>query len=201
VGRDRDCPRPRPRLRRPLGARRVRDGRWCRPAAPAERRDEVTPVAVAQALAGLQTNTTYHYRLIALGPAGAVNGADRAFKTPRIPLSLQIAGVPNPVVFGAPFVIEGTRVTFHVRRTRRRGRVRLYGTVTPAEVGALVGFQRLVPGGGTVNRGGAVVRALDANSSRFSRVVRVRHRGLFRALVKINDGAHVSAYSAPILVP
>jgi hypothetical protein len=30
--------------------------------------------------------------------------------------------------------------------------------------------------------------------------VRLRHRGLYRALVKISDGAHVSSYSAPILI-
>ena len=35
------------------------------------------------------------------------------------------------------------RVSFHAHRTRRRGFVRLYGTVAPAEVGAAVGFQLL----------------------------------------------------------
>jgi hypothetical protein len=232
-----------------------------------------TSVAVSQAVTGLQAATTYHYRLIAVGPGGAANGSDRSFTTPKIPLSLQIAGVPNPVTFGSPFTLEGTlsgtgaanhaivlqanpfpylggfktvgnpeltnsvggfafpvlgllenaqvrvvtvgkpevssptliesvavSVTFHVRPTRRRGFVRLYGTVFPAEVGALVGFQRLIPGGRTVNMGGTVVRGSNAKSSRFSRIVRLRKRGLYRALVKVNDGAHVSAYSAPIAV-
>jgi len=31
-----------------------------------------------------------------------------SFKTPKVPLTVQLAGVPNPVVFGNPFVVEGT---------------------------------------------------------------------------------------------
>jgi hypothetical protein len=52
--------------------------------------------------------------------------------------------VGKPVV-SSPVVVENVavRVSFHVRRARRRGFVRLYGTVAPAEVGALVGFQLL----------------------------------------------------------
>jgi hypothetical protein len=230
-------------------------------------------IRVSQEVGGLKADTIYHYRLIAVGPGGAANGTDHSFRTPKIPLSLQIAGSPNPVPFGGPFTVEGTlagtgaanhaivlqanpfpytagfknvgnpeltnslggfsfpfvgllentqlrvvtvgkpevvspiliegvavRVTFHVRHTHRRGRVRLYGTVVPAEAGALVGFQRLVPGGRTVNEGGTVVRPRDAKSSRFSRTVRLRKRGLYRALVQVNDGSHVSAYSAPISV-
>ena len=230
-------------------------------------------IKVSQAVTGLQPNTTYHYRIVAVSPAGTTNGKDRTFTTAKIPLSVQIAGVPNPVVFGNPFFVEGTlsgtgastreivlqanpfpylggfktvgnpevanaagafsfpfvgllenaqlrvvtvgkptvtspvvlenvavRVSFHARRVRRHGFIRLYGTVAPAEVGALVGFQRLMPGGRTVNEGGTGVRVGTATVSRFSRIVRIRHRGLYRALVKVTDGAHVSNYSAPVLV-
>ncbi|HWY90168.1 MAG TPA: hypothetical protein VNY31_05795 [Solirubrobacteraceae bacterium] len=229
-------------------------------------------IRLSQSVAGLAPGTTYHYRIVAASSAGTANGHDRTFKTASVPLSLQIAGVPNPVVFGNPFVVEGNlsgtgaanrevvlqsnpfpylggfhnvgnpeianrtggfsfpyigllenaqlrvvtvgkplvaspvivegvavRVSFHARRTRHRGRVRLYGTVAPAEVGALVGFQLLRPGR-SVNEGGTVVKPGTPTVSRFSRVVRVRHRGLYRALIKISDGAHVSAYSNPILV-
>ncbi len=231
------------------------------------------PVQVSQQLSGLQSVSTYHYRLVATSPAGTIASADHTFTTPKIPLSLQMAGVPNPVPFGEPFLVEGTltgtgsanhaivlqanlfpftagfkpvgnpeltnstggfsfpvvglnenaqlrvqtvggplvtspvvtegvavRVTFHARRTHRGGRWRLYGTVAPAEVGALVGFQRLLPGGRTVNAGGTIVKTGTSTASRFSRTVRVRRHGLYRALVKIADGAHVSAYSAPILI-
>jgi hypothetical protein len=51
----------------------------------------------------------------------------------------------------------------------------------------------------TVNVGGTVVKTGTPSVSRFSRVVRVRP-GLYEALVRIFDGAHVSAYSRPILV-
>jgi hypothetical protein len=231
-------------------------------------------IRLTQAVVGLQPGTTYHYRIVAVSPAGTSNGKDRTFKTASIPLSVQIAGVPNPVVFGNPFVVEGNlsgtgaanhevvlqanqfpylggfhtvgnpeltnstggfsfpfvgllenaqlrvvtvgkpevsspvivegvavRVSFHARRTRHRGFMRLYGTVAPAEVGAPVGFQRLRPGGlRSVNEGGAYLKHHTATDSRFSRVIRVRHPGVYRALVIISDGAHVANYSAPIFV-
>jgi hypothetical protein len=229
-------------------------------------------IRLSQAVAGLQPGTTYHYRIVAVNSSGTANGKDHTFKTASVPLSVQIAGVPNPVVFGNPFVVEGNlsgtgaanhavvlqanqfpylggfhtvgnpeltsstggfsfpyvgllenaqvrvvtvgkpevsspvivegvavRVSFHARRTHRRGFVRLYGTVAPAEVGALVGFQLLRPGK-SVNEGGTVVKAGTSTVSRFARIVRVRRPGLYRALVKISDGAHVSNYSAPIFV-
>jgi hypothetical protein len=230
-------------------------------------------VRVSQAITGLQALTTYHYRIVASSPAGVAQGHDRTFTTPKIPLSVAITGVPNPVVFGNSFLVEGTlsgtgagnhdivlqanpypylggfkdvgnpevpnpagvfsfpflgllenaqvrvvtvgkpavsspvvlesvavRISFHARSVARRGFVRLYGTVAPAEVGALVGFQLLQPGHRSVNEGGTAVTAGSATASRFSRVVRVSRRGLYRALIKVSDGAHVSNYSNPVLV-
>ena len=231
------------------------------------------PIKVSQAITGLQPATVYHYRVVAISPAGTTNGTDHTFTTKDIPLSVQIVGLPNPVVFGNPFFVEGTlsgtgastheivlqvnqfpylggfktvgnpevvnssggfsfpvvgllqnaqlrvvtvgkpevvspmvlesvavRASFHVRHTSRHGYVRLYGTVAPAEVGALVGFQLLRPGK-SVNEGGTSVTAGSSTVSRFSAVVHLRHRGLYRALIKVsNDGGHVSSYSEPILV-
>jgi hypothetical protein len=230
-------------------------------------------IRVSQAITGLQALTTYHYRIVASSPAGVAQGHDRTFTTPKIPLSVAITGVPNPVVFGNSFLVEGTlsgtgagdhdivlqanpypylggfkdvgnpevpnlaggfsfpflgllenaqlrvvtigkpavsspvvlesvavRVSFHARSVARRGFVRLYGTVAPAEVGAAVGFQLLQPGHKSVNEGGTAVTAGSATVARFSRVVRVRRRGLYRALIKISDGARVSNYSNPVLV-
>jgi hypothetical protein len=230
-------------------------------------------IKVSQTISGLQPLTTYHYRIVAIGPAGTALGGDRTFTTPKVPLSVAIVGVPNPVLFGSPFLVEGTlsgtgsanhavalqantfpylggfkalgnpqltnsvggfsfpvlgllensqlrvvtigkpeevsspvivetvaaRVSFHAHSTGRRGYVRLYGTVAPAEVGAVVGFQLLKTGHRSINQGGAVVKTGTATVSQFSRVVRV-HPGLYRALVKIADGAHVSNYSNPVLV-
>ena len=198
-------------------------------------------IKVSQTVTGLQPATTYHYRIVAVSPVGTTDGKDHIFTTAKVPLSLQIAGAPDPVVFGNPFFVEGNlsgtgganhevvlqanpfpytagfmnvgnpevtnaaggfsftfvgllqnaqlrvvtvgkplvaspvvvenvavRVSFHVRRTRRRGYVRLYGAVAPAEVGALVGFQLLAPGR-SINEGGTVLKAGTASVSRFSR--------------------------------
>jgi hypothetical protein len=230
-------------------------------------------IKVSQSVSGLQPLTTYHYRIVATSPAGTTRGKDRTFTTPKIPLSVAITGVPDPVAFGDSFVVAGTlsgtgsanheivlqadpypylggfktvgnpeltdtavgfsfpflgllesaqlrvatvgkpevfsavvlenvavRVSFHVRATGRPGFVRLYGTVAPAELGALVGFQLLVPGHRSVNEGGTSVKAGTATVSRFSRVVRIRRGGLYRALIQVPAGAHVSNYSSPILI-
>jgi hypothetical protein len=102
----------------------------------------------------------------------------------------------------SPVVAENVavRVALHVRRTRRRGFVRLYGSVTPAEVGAQVGFELVRPGRTSLIVSGTRVKAATPTVSRFSRIVRIRHRGLYRALVRISDGAHVSDHSAPVLI-
>ncbi len=114
---------------------------------------------------------------------------------------LRVVTLGSPGVSSAVLLEQvAVRVGFHVRRTHRHGYVRLYGTVAPAVPGALVGFQLLTPGGHSVNRGGTVVKAATPTVSRFSRVVRIRHRGLYRALVKVGDGAHVSGYSAPVSI-
>ncbi|MGD0455978.1 MAG: hypothetical protein ABSB69_20525, partial [Solirubrobacteraceae bacterium] len=65
-------------------------------------------IKVSQAVTGLQPGVTYHYRVLATSPGGTAKGAERTFTTPKIPLSVQIAGVPNPVLFGEPFFLEGT---------------------------------------------------------------------------------------------
>jgi hypothetical protein len=113
---------------------------------------------------------------------------------------LRVVTVGKPEV-SSPVIAEGVavRVSFHARATRRRGFARLYGTVAPAQVGALVGFQLLRPGR-SVNVGGTSVKADTAAVSRFSRVVRLPRHGLYRALVKVSDGAYVSSYSPPIVI-
>jgi hypothetical protein len=230
-------------------------------------------VHVSQTLSGLAPLTTYHYRILASNASGAQAGADVTFKTTAVPLSLSIAGAPDPVTFGETFFIDGTlsgtgaadhaielqanpfpytqgfravgnaeltnasggfsfpylgllenaqlrvvtigkpqvssavlqenvavRVSLHVRAARRHGFARLYGTVEPAEPGALVGFQLLRPGR-SLNLGGTVVKpaGTPGGAASFSRVVHL-HRGLYEALVRVSDGAHVSAYSRPVLI-
>lgn len=114
---------------------------------------------------------------------------------------LRVVTVGKPEV-SSPVVLENVavRVSCHVRSVGRPGFVRFYGTVAPAEVGALVGFQLLVPGHKSVNEGGTVVKAGTPTVSSFSRVVRLHRRGLYRALIQVPAGSHVSNYSTPVLV-
>jgi hypothetical protein len=233
-------------------------------------------IQVSQAIGGLQANTSYHYRILAIGASSSTLGVDRTFKTAKVPLSLQILGAPNPVPFGDPFAVQGAltgtgnagrvvalqanpfpyvagfktlgnfevtsstgsfsfpvvglltntqlrvvttgtpyvtspvlvegvavQVTLHVRRVHRPRRgefVRFYGTVTPAELGARVGFQLLRRGAPSINQGGTILTSGTSTISRFSTVVRIRHRGVYEALVQVFDGSHVSAYSAPVRI-
>jgi hypothetical protein len=231
---------------------------------------------VNQPIRGLLPNTVYYYRIVAFNARGSVAGAQNAFKTPKVPLSIQIAGAPNPVPFGNIFTVQGTlfgtgnagrvvalqanpfpytagfktlgnpevttatgsfsfpvvgvlsntqlrvvtsaapfitspvlvegvavQVALHVRRAHRNrpgNFVRFYGTITPAEPGARVGFQLLRRGAPSINQGGTIVTAPGTTSSRFSKVVRIRHRGVYEALVQILDGSHVSAYSEQVRI-
>jgi hypothetical protein len=65
-------------------------------------------VQVSAAVSGLAPLTIYHYRLVAVNAAGATTGADRAFKTTVVPLSLQMLVSPKPTVFGSPATVQGT---------------------------------------------------------------------------------------------
>ena len=232
-----------------------------------------TTIRLGSSLTGLAPVTVYHYRIVATNASGTAVGRDRVFATGKVPLSVQITGVPNPVSFGSPFFVEGAlsgtdavnhevvlqanvfpytggfvdvgnpeltsstggfsfpyvgllenaqlrvvtvgrpyvsspvvtegvavNVSFDVRKTNRPGYVYLYGDVSPSEVGALVGFQLLRHGAKSLNEGGASVRYGNVSTSRFGQVVHLRRAGLYQALVVVNDGSHVSAYSRTILV-
>jgi len=82
---------------------------------------------------------------------------------------LRVVTVGKPLVY-SPVVTEtvAVRVSFHVRRAAKRGYVRFYGTVAPAEVGAQVGFQLLRPGK-SVNEGETVVRRGHVGCGAFQR--------------------------------
>jgi hypothetical protein len=65
-------------------------------------------ISVRVPISGLQPLTRYHFRLIAVNAAGAATGADSSFTTAKVPLSLALLAAPNPVLYGAPVVIQGT---------------------------------------------------------------------------------------------
>jgi len=232
-------------------------------------------ITVSQSITGLQAGTTYHYRVLATNSSGTAYGKDRTFTTAKIPLSVQLAGAPNPVIFGNPFFVQGNlsgtdagnreialqanpypytqgfktvgnpevttsagsfsfpyvglfqntqlrvttvsgspsvtsptlledvavRVSLYIHRAARRGFYKVYGTVSPAEAGALVGFEQLRPGNHYVNVNGTVVRAGNSSVSVFSRTVRLKRHTLYRALVKVSDPAHASIESSSVLAP
>jgi hypothetical protein len=232
-----------------------------------------TTIHVSARVAGLSAYTTYHFRLVAVGPAGTTDGADRSFTTSKIPLSVTIAAAPNPSLFGSSFVVSGSlsgtgnadhpvalqgdpfpflggfrdiaapaltngagafsfvlaglsqntrlrvvasgsptaysrvideliavRVSFHARPTGRRGFVRLYGAIAPAVLGAHVAFQWIKASGAALNVAGTTTRRGTAGAARFGRVLRIRHRGLYRVFVAVANGRQVSGSSRVIAI-
>jgi hypothetical protein len=232
-------------------------------------------VTVSQSISGLAPGTVYHYRVVATNPSGPAYGKDQTFTTAKIPLAVQLAGAPNPVIFGNPFFVEGNlsgtgagnreivlqanpypytqgfktvgnpevttssgsfsfpyvglflntqlrvttvtgspsvtsptllenvavRVSLHIHRARRRGYYKVYGTVSPAEVGALVGFDQLKQGNRYVVVNGTVVHAGNSTVSVFSRIVRLKRHTLYRAFIEVFDPAHVSVESSSVRSP
>ena len=124
-----------------------------------------------------------------------------SFFVPSLTASTQfrVVTTTSPPVL-SPVATENVavRVSSHVAKTRRRGFARIYGTVTPAANGQQVGILRIEQGHGVL-AGGTVLRPLNASSSRFSRVVRVR-KGAYRVLVRVISGPVVSAYGTPLLI-
>jgi hypothetical protein len=234
----------------------------------------VSTVRVSMPITGLQPFTTYHFRLIAINAVGAATGADRAFKTAKVPLSLAILTSPNPTLFGGTVTVQGTlsgtgnggvpvvlqsnpfpytqgfadtgnpelttaaggfsfpvlglteatqfrvvtstrvpvispvaiegvavNVVAHVGRAHRHRRhdVRIYGTVSPAVDGAEVAVMRIT-GGANQLVAGTALRHGTTTTSRFSCVVRVHRRSVYRVLVRVTNGAQTSNYSEPLFI-
>jgi hypothetical protein len=113
---------------------------------------------------------------------------------------LRVATVDQPKVL-SPVLTEllAVRVSFHARHAAHRGYMHMYGSVAPAQAGARVDFQWLRRGhmpaivSSTVLRGGS-------HSSRFSALVRLRHKGLYRAYVRVTSGELLSHYSRAVRI-
>ncbi len=226
-----------------------------------------TPVDYGVAVSGLTPATKYYFRIVATG-SGTAEGVIRSFTTPAIPLTVTLATTPNPVVFGDPFVVEGTlagtgsanhevvlqanpfpytggfftignaevtsptgsfqfpflgleqtaqvrvttldpkpvvsqvvtegvavRVTLQISPTRHAGVDRLSGTVSPPEPGALVGYERLKPHNRFVTVSGGL---LGGSGTRFSKVLKVVRRGVYRVLIQTSGGPQLSNVSPSI---
>jgi hypothetical protein len=111
----------------------------------------------------------------------------------------RVATVANPPIV-SPVATEAVavRVGYHVGRSHRAHHIHFFGTVIPAEDGAHVGILRIVRGRGVLV-GHATLHHRNATSSAFSADVRF-HRGLYRVLVVVTNGAQVSAYGPSIFL-
>jgi hypothetical protein len=67
-----------------------------------------SPVPIAAAIAGLKSNTRYHFRLVATSSAGTTRGADKSFRTAKPTTTLNFT--PNPPTFSRPFTVSGQLV-------------------------------------------------------------------------------------------
>lgn len=111
---------------------------------------------------------------------------------------------PRPLLGPVVTARVAVRVTLRVRTSSRRGLVRLYGTVTPAEVGARVLFQlekAVRPHGKKekesrfATQGNGVVKRGTRTVSRFSQVLMIHKGGAYRAYVVLHTGPLVSGAS------
>jgi len=124
-----------------------------------------------------------------------------AVAPPQQTAQLRIVALTTPPANSKVLVERvAVRVTLQLRPTGRHGFARLYGTVTPAEVGAQVRFQLLRPGRKLLNVGATLVRHRSSTVSEFSRVLHIRRAGLYRAFVRIVSGAQESGQSRVILI-
>jgi hypothetical protein len=124
---------------------------------------------------------------------------------------------PKPAESKPITELAAVRVTLRVRANAHRGLVRLYGTVSPAEVGAhvLVQLEKTAPPrnppktekaeekdelprfGTTAS---AVVKRATKSFSRFSVVVTLKSTGHYRAFVTLAKGPYASGYSTTVLL-
>ncbi len=109
---------------------------------------------------------------------------------------LRVVTVGGQVV-ASPILNEevSVLVSLHVRGIHRRGYVRLYGNVYPASPGFPVGFQ-VLRHGDWITVGGTAVRRGGAH---YSRVIRMRHHGRYRAVVEVR-GERTFGYSNQIRI-
>jgi hypothetical protein len=134
-----------------------------------------------------------------------------SFRVPSLSTSTQFRiSTLDPRPAYSPTVTHrvSVRVTLKVRTTRHKGLVRLYGTVTPARVGAAVRFQLLKP----VRPGkseketrfatqfSSVVKRGTKTVARFSAIERIQRGGRYRAYVVVKTGALVSGASTTVLL-
>ncbi len=145
------------------------------------------------------------------GPTGVFS-----FRVPRLAMSTQyrISTLdPRPVYSSIVTVDAAYRVTLKVKTSSRKGIVRLYGTVTPAAVGAKLSFQlrKKVRPGKTekteerttrfATQFSTKVKRGTSTVSRFSAIVKVLRGGSYQARVDPSKkGPFVAGTSSTVLL-
>lgn len=66
-----------------------------------------TAVSARADIGGLKANTVYHFRIVASNATGVSSGADKSFRTSKIPQSLSLVAAPSPVSFGGSATLTG----------------------------------------------------------------------------------------------
>ena len=135
-----------------------------------------------------------------------------AFRVPELTESTQLRVHtldPRPVFSPIVTIHVAVRVTLKAHRSRNGTLERLYGTVTPAKVGARVLLQvrkAIRPTGSSERTSkfgtqfATVTRRATKSSSHFSLVTRVKITGRYRAFVQLRKGPLVSGTSSSLLV-
>jgi len=116
---------------------------------------------------------------------------------------LRVATLDTRPIYSSTVNVDvAVRVTLRARATRRKGYVKLYGTVSPSVPGASVAFQLLRAGRGPLTISGTTTKRGSASAASFSATVFVAHGrgGSYRAFVKAPDGGHAPGYSRAVLL-
>jgi hypothetical protein len=177
----------------------------------------VTGLASANRRVSLQASPfPYLEAFVPVGLPTLTNAFGRfTFRVPSLTTSTQFRVVTlDALPMFSPQVTEhvAVRVTFKVRSAGRQGFVRLYGTVSPAQVGARVSFQleKGVRPGRTekteettrrfVTQFSTVAKRATKTMSRFSSIVSIKYTGRYQVYVRVRTGANVSGNSQSIVI-
>jgi hypothetical protein len=128
------------------------------------------------------------------GPTGTFNFTDPGLS---VNTQLRVVSVGGSAI-SSPVLNEevAVLVSLHAQRTHRRGYMRLYGNVFPAEQGFPVGFQ-VMRHGDWVSVGGT--SSLTGGGAHYSAVIHVGRRGRYRSVVEVR-GERTYGYSNQVRI-
>lgn len=127
----------------------------------------------------------------------ADNGGFQFVFTPVVNVQLRAVALADRSVV-SPVVLQSVaiRTTLRASKRGRRGKARFSGTISPARSASVVVIQKRTKRGGWSNVTSILPRTKSgATSSTFSKKVRTR-TGVFRAVARTGDGAHVQGISS-----